>query len=122
VLVEASARKAAFLRELAEIPGLPEASVVERQVQGPRDLESWSPIAVLAVRAVGGWARLLPKLVPLLGSQGRVLVWAGEVVDRVRGRAAWRRLRLIERHPLPARSHSWIWAFAPASSGEVEQE
>jgi 16S rRNA G527 N7-methylase RsmG len=112
VLAEASPKKAAFLRETIVEAGLSSARVVERQVQRPADLAGLlQGIRLLATRATGGWERILPRLAPLLVPGGEVLLWAGEDVETVRRRAAWERLRLIERRPLPGRERSWVWRF-----------
>lgn len=114
VLVEASPKKAAFLRELAGTEGLPELSVLERQIQRAEDLGFVGPIRVLTARALSGWERVLPKLAPALQGEGRILLWGGTAVERVARRAAWQRLRLVRKHPLPQRDRSWIWEFARA--------
>ena len=121
VLVEASARKAYFLRELRTIDGLPRYEILERQVQRAADLEPLAPegsVRVLTIRAVGGWPRLLPKLARCLEPEhGRILLWAGEEVEQVAGRSAWKKtLRLVGKHSIPDRDRSWIWAFARADS------
>lgn len=108
-LVEASWRKAAFLRGLGEIGGLASLRVIDRQVQRGEDLAEVAPVSVVTARAVGGWERLLPKLARSLADGGRVLLWAGETVETVARRAAWQRLRLLCRHPLPGRQRSWVW-------------
>ncbi len=113
-LVEASAKKAAFLESaLASWPG-GRIKVLRRQVQRAADLPGAREIAVLTCRAVGGWFRLLPKLAPLLAEDGVALLWAGPEVDAVRTRVAWRRLRLLTVHPIPQRDRSMIWMFRRA--------
>jgi len=109
VLVEASSKKAAFLRTLGHIEGLAPLRVLGRQVQRVDDLAEVAPVAVITARAVGGWERLLPRLVRALDEDGRVLLWAGDTVTTVSRRAAWRRLHLLRRHPLPGRERSWVW-------------
>ncbi len=111
-LVEASHKKAEFLRRAAAACGLSgRAEVLERQVQRADDLAEAKPIAVLTVRAVGGWSKLVPKLAPLLDTNGVALLWAGPEVEQVRRREVWRRLELVERHPLPAMERAAIWEF-----------
>lgn len=112
VLVEASGRKTAFLREvLASVNIGAPAEVLERQVQRASDLEPWTDVAVITCRGVGGWERFVPKLVPALGSGASVLLWAGDVVETVRCRVAWRTLELKERRALPGRDRSAVWRF-----------
>jgi 16S rRNA (guanine527-N7)-methyltransferase len=94
VLVEASRKKAEFLRLAIGACELSGASVLDHQVQRGSDLEDLERIDVLTLRAVGGWERILPRLGPRLSATGRILLWAGAEVDRVRTRVAWRSLRL----------------------------
>lgn len=109
-VVESSSRKAAFLRELVN-DVLRRGAVLERQVQRPADLEELGPIAVLATRAMGGWERVLPRLVSCLAPGGAILLWAGETVETVRRRTVWGKLELAEQRPLPGRDRSWVWRF-----------
>ncbi len=117
VLVEASHKKAAFLRDLSSIEGLPAGSVLEAQLQRASDLLERldGRVSVLVTRAMGNWERLLPRLAPALEHDARVLLWAGETVSAVARRAAWRRLEPVRRQPLPGRERSWIWEFRPAT-------
>ena len=112
VLVEASSRKAAFLRAL--LAGLPtHGEVLEHQVQRASDLGGRPRIRVLVTRAMGNWERVLPRLHGCLAAGADLLLWAGNNVERIAAREAWRRLRLVERRALPGREHSWIWHFRP---------
>jgi len=111
VLIEASRKKARFLEEVIEIVGFAGAAVLERQVQRAADLDEVSPVRVLTARAVGSWEKILPRLVGALDVDARVLLWAGEAVEAVRRRPAWRNLDLELRHALPGRDRSWIWVF-----------
>lgn len=112
VLVEASTRKAEFLRGvLASLRMATRGEVLEQQVQRAADLEPLGDVRVLTCRALGGWERLLPKLVATLHADGIVLVWAGDVVETVRRRVAWRKLELQECKALPGRDHSAVWRF-----------
>jgi 16S rRNA (guanine527-N7)-methyltransferase len=113
LLVEASRKKADFLRRAIEVCGLPGDSVLERQVQRASDLEDLDRIEVLTLRAVGGWERILPRLASRLTESGRILLWAGTEVDRVRSRVAWRKLDVQARFALPGRVASWIWTIRP---------
>jgi 16S rRNA (guanine527-N7)-methyltransferase len=115
VLAEASPRRAAFLREAIAEAGLSSVRVIERQVQRAQDLEDLpGGIRLVATRATGGWERVLPRLAPLLVPGGDVLVWAGEDLETVRRRVAWRRLELVERRLLPGCLRSWVWRFRGA--------
>lgn len=111
VLIEASRKKARFLGEVIENDWFAGSAVLERQVQRAADLDEVSPVRVLTARAVGSWEKILPRLVGALDSDGRVLLWAGEAVEAVRQRPAWRNLELECRHALPGRERSWIWVF-----------
>jgi 16S rRNA (guanine527-N7)-methyltransferase len=110
VLAEASAKKAAFLREIIAGAGFSSVRVLERQVQRAADLaEVAGGLRLIATRATGGWDRILPRLASLLAPAGEMLVWAGEDLETVRRRVAWKRFRLIDRRPLPGRARSWVW-------------
>jgi len=111
ILAEASRRKAAFLRTLL-VPDFPGGLVIERQVQRSADLGEHDELAALLCRGMGNWERVLPRLAPRLGVDGRLLLWAGERVGQVSKWTAWRRLRLLERRALPGRDRSWIWLFS----------
>lgn len=113
LLVEASEKKSTFLSHGIET-WAPGGEVLFRQVQRASDLPDIGPVRVLTIRAVGGWTRLLPKLVPLLANEGVVLLWASDEVEAIRRRVAWRRLRLETSHPLPGRERSAVWLFRPA--------
>lgn len=115
VMVDASSRRAAFLRELVGRLGLSDATVVEANVQRADDLAAVGPVAVLTCRALGGWARLLPKLARCLASDGRVLLWAGDDVEGIARRTAWRRLRLVSRHRLEGMERAFVYEFAAAA-------
>ena len=116
VLADASTRKAEFLRETIREAGIAGARVLERQVQRAADVpELEGGVRVVSTRAAGGWERVIPRLLPCLRPGGDVLVWAGEDLEKVRGRVVWRRLELVERRPLPGRERSWVWRFRAAA-------
>jgi len=111
-LVEASAKKARFLRQVIERSPFHEASVVERSVRRAADLADVAPIRVLTARALGSWEKILPSVAAALDDDGRLLLWAGGTVETVSRRAVWvRHLELLSRHPLPGRERSWVWVF-----------
>ena len=56
--------------------------------------------------------RILPRLAGCLEPDGALLVWAGEAMEAVMEREAWRRYRFVERRALPGRDRSWVWLFA----------
>lgn len=115
VLTEASYRKAAFLRAALEHAGWSDGEVHAAQVQRPSDLpEELGPISVLTTRAMGGWERVVPRMASALAPDGHVLLWAGEGTEAVLARAAWKRLRLERRAPLPGRASSWVWLLRRA--------
>ena len=114
LLAEASSRKAAFLRGVLDETEFA-AGVLERQVQRAQDVNDVLPLRVLALRAVGNWERVVPRLAPALASDGRVLLWAGESVEAVRTRSTWKRLALTDRRPLAGRDRSWVWSFRPTA-------
>jgi 16S rRNA (guanine527-N7)-methyltransferase len=116
VLAEASVKKAAFLRGVVERSGLVGARVLARQVQRPADLEGIEPLQVIATRAASGWEKVVPRLIPCLVPGGRVLVWAGESMETVRRRAAWKRLEMTDRVSLPGRQRSWVWVLGAVAS------
>ncbi len=110
-LIESSRRKVSFLRSVVAEAGFEGSVVLERRVERAADLEGLDPIRVLAVRAVGRWHRILPKLACRLAEDGRVLLWAGSKVEEVARRASWRGLMLVGRRALPGREGSWVWEF-----------
>jgi len=111
VLTEASAGKAEFLRAAMDECGIA-GEVLARQVQRPGDVEpERGPFRLITSRALGGWERILPRFAASLREDGELLLWAGRDVEAVTGRAAWRKLKLLERKPLPGREHSWICRF-----------
>ncbi len=66
---------------------------------------------LLTVRAMGGWAKILPRMAAALAPDGEMLIWCGEEIDSVATRTAWRKLHLVDRKLLPGRDRSWIWRF-----------
>jgi len=115
-LVEASERKARFLRQVLERSPFREARVLERSVRRAADLEDVAPIRVLTARALGSWEKILPAVAAALAADGRLLLWAGGTVDTVSRRAVWmRHLELLSRRPLPGRERSWVWVLGKRS-------
>jgi 16S rRNA (guanine527-N7)-methyltransferase len=109
ILVEASTRKAQFLRATLQDAGCERAHVLEAQVQRAADLAAAMPVRVMTCRAVGGWAKILPRLAPCLDRNGEMLIWAGEELEAVSRRVVWHRLLVKEKKALPGRERSWIW-------------
>jgi len=109
VLAEASTKKAAFLREALAAAALTAGRVLEARVARTVDLDGLPPIAVLATRAMGGWERIVPKLVARLAPGGFVLVWAGSDAESVMARRAWERLRVEASRSLPGRELSKVY-------------
>ncbi len=110
-LTDASARKAEFLRQTVRSCNLDWVDVYEAQIQRASDAEHLGPLRVLTVRAMGGWAKILPRMVAALAPEGEMLIWCGEELERVATRTAWKRLELQNRKLLPDRERSWIWSF-----------
>jgi len=111
VLAEASSKKAEFLRGCAGLFGTGRARVLEAQVQRAGDLGETHDVRVLVCRAMGNWSKVLPRLASILAADGELLLWGGADVETVSRRAAWSKLRMAERKPLPGRERSWIWRF-----------
>jgi len=116
VLAEASAKKAAFLREVLGGGAFPGAEVLEGQVSRVGDLDEVAPLQVVATRAAVGWPRIVPRLAGALAEDGVILVWAGEAMESIRSRTTWRGLALEKRLPLPGRDRSWIWLLRRGDS------
>jgi 16S rRNA (guanine527-N7)-methyltransferase len=114
LMAEASVRKAAFLRSVVRDAPFPAASVVEIQVQRPADLPGVEPARLITSRALGGWAKILPRLRQSLAADGEILVWAGQEAEKISRREVWKRYRLEEKRLLPERENSWVWLFRPA--------
>jgi len=109
VLAEASAKKAGFLREALAVAGLKNGRVLEARVARTVDVDDLPPVAVLATRAMGGWERIVPKLVARLAPGGVVLVWAGADAEAIMARVAWSRLRVEASRSLPGRELSKVY-------------
>jgi len=111
VLAEAKRRKAAFLRTVVAADGFDDAEVLERHVERAADIESIERPVVLTTRAVGGWDKIVPRLVGVLRDDAHVLIWAGDLMLTAIEREAWKKLELVSRTPLPDRDRSWIWTL-----------
>lgn len=109
VLAEASTKKAAFLREALVAAKLQQGQVLATAVARTADLGGLPEVTVLTTRAMGGWERIVPKLVSRLTPGGFVLVWAGSDVTALLARSAWSRLKLQETRSLPGRDRSSVY-------------
>jgi 16S rRNA (guanine527-N7)-methyltransferase len=109
VLAEASTKKAAFLRDALAAAGLKNGRVLEARVARTVDVDDLPPVAVLATRAMGGWERIVPKLVARLAPRGLVLIWAGADAETIMARAAWARLQVEDFRDLPGREQSKVY-------------
>jgi 16S rRNA (guanine527-N7)-methyltransferase len=109
VLAEASTKKAAFLREALAAAGLTEGRVLEARIARTVDVDELPPVAVLATRAMGGWERIVPKLVARLAPGGIVLIWAGSDAEAIMTRTSWARLRIEQSRSLPGREQSKVF-------------
>ena len=115
VLAEASTKKAAFLREALVAAGLIDGQVLEARVARTVDVDELPPVAVLATRAMGGWERIVPKLVARLSPGGLVLVWAGSDAEAIMTRTSWARLRVEKSRSLPGREQSKVYRLGFSS-------
>jgi len=115
VLAEASTKKAAFLREALSAAGLPQGQVLDARVARTVDVDRLPPIAVLATRAMGGWERIVPKLVARLAPGGLVLIWAGSDAEAIMTRTSWERLRVEQSRSLPGRDQSKVYRLGLSS-------
>lgn len=111
VLAEASPRKAAFLRKALEAANIAGGQVLEARVARASDLLELPKLAVIATRAMGGWERIVPKLVPCLEENGLVLIWAGAEAGTIMARTAWGRLHMVKSRPLPGRDRSHVYCL-----------
>jgi 16S rRNA (guanine527-N7)-methyltransferase len=109
VLAEASPKKAGFLREALAVAGLKQGRVLEARVARTVDVEDLAPVAVLATRAMGGWERIVPKLVTRLAPGGVVLIWAGADAEAIMARASWSKLKVEASRSLPGRELSRVY-------------
>jgi 16S rRNA (guanine527-N7)-methyltransferase len=109
VLAEASSKKAAFLREALAAAGLAAGRVLEARVDRTVDIEGLPQVTVLATRAMGGWERIVPKLVGRMAPEGSVLIWAGREAEAIMARASWSRLRVEKSRSLPGRDRSRVY-------------
>lgn len=83
-LVEASAKKAAFLREVAGSLGLRRVEVIEGRLEALiQSGELHGPVHVITARAwTSGWGEMLGLVAPLMVSGGRAILLVGEEVLR----------------------------------------
>jgi 16S rRNA (guanine527-N7)-methyltransferase len=113
-MIEASVRKAEFLRAVVRDAPLPTVSVLETQVQRASDLEGIDPARVITSRAMGGWPKILPRLRTCLDPDGDMLVWAGDEAEKISRREVWKTFTVADKRALPDRERSWIWRFRSA--------
>jgi 16S rRNA (guanine527-N7)-methyltransferase len=111
VLAEASSKKAAFLRQALAAAGLEKGQVLEGHVARTVDLGALPPFAVIATRAMGGWERVVPKLIPRMSANGLILIWAGADAASILARTAWSRVRVEKSRTLPGRDHSHVYCL-----------
>jgi len=110
LLAESSQRKAAFLNDVLQSIGST-GEVIHTHVERAQQLGARPPLRLITTRATGGWQKILPRLTPSLEDRGQLMVWAGQEMEAVARRTAWRALTLRQRKPLPDRDRSWIWLF-----------
>jgi 16S rRNA (guanine527-N7)-methyltransferase len=115
VLAEASTKKATFLRDALAVAGLKRGSVLEARIARTVDVNELPPVVVLATRAMGGWERIVPKLVTRLAPRGLVLIWAGADAEAIMARASWSRLRVENSRSLPGREQSKVYRLGISS-------
>jgi 16S rRNA (guanine527-N7)-methyltransferase len=102
-LVEASRRKAAFLRAVVRDGGLDRVAVRELRLSGAEELGALAPFDLFSSRAVAGAARWTVGLAGRIEAGGRALLFLGpREADEVAMSAADMGLR-VERLPLPTR-------------------
>lgn len=116
VLAEVSTRKAAFLSASCLAAGFSRVQVLQRQIQRPTDLPEGMHPNYLLTRAMGGWDKILPRFARELGPEDRILLWAGDELEKVSTRKIWQRLRVLHRHPLPGLDRGWIWVLGNAET------
>jgi 16S rRNA G527 N7-methylase RsmG len=109
-LTEPSTKKAAFLESVVRGAPFPIA-VLRRQIQRSSDLSDLPLLKLVTMRAMGGWERIVPRLLARVVPQGRVILWAGNAGHEVAHRAAWRGLELGEQRPLPGRAQSFVFVY-----------
>ena len=114
VLAEVSKRKAAFLTASCLGAGFNRVQVLQRQIQRPSDLPDGMRPNFLLTRAMGGWEKVLPRFARELGSQDRVLLWAGDEMETISRRKIWQRFKILQKHPLPGLDRGWIWVLGNA--------
>ena len=114
VLAEASSKKAQFLRDALVAAGLHQGQVLEAHVNRMADIEDLPPLSVITTRAMGGWERIVPKLISRLSEHGRILIWAGADAASILARAAWSRVRVEKMRTLPGREHSRVYCLKGA--------
>lgn len=108
VLAESSAKKARFLRAALDAAGRGDGTVLEASVQRASDLASVGGVDVVTTRAMGGWERIVPRLLPAMSAGGTILVWAGAAGLEVVSRRSWSKLPVTRVHAIPGRDVSKI--------------
>jgi 16S rRNA (guanine527-N7)-methyltransferase len=109
VLIESSSKKAAFLRDALRAARCEGGKVHEGNVSRAADLGAIPPIDVLVTRAMGGWERIIPKLISRLAPAGIVLIWSTTDAEAILGRSAWKPLTVVTRRNLPGRTRSVLY-------------
>jgi 16S rRNA (guanine527-N7)-methyltransferase len=109
-LTEPSPKKAAFLESVVRVAPFP-IFVLARQVQRSSDLLDLPLLEVVTMRAMGGWERIVPRLIARVAPQGRVILWAGSAGLEVARRVAWKGLELAKRRTLPGRTQSSVFVY-----------
>jgi 16S rRNA G527 N7-methylase RsmG len=107
-LADASEKKAAFLEGALRASKLDRGQVVRRNITRAADLAGLPPFLVVVTRAMGGWERVIPKLVGCLDRECSVLIWGSEESNAVFRRTAWLRFRHLAARRLPGRDRSMI--------------
>jgi 16S rRNA (guanine527-N7)-methyltransferase len=107
-LVEASTRKAAFLRAVLRETGRDGASVRTDHVARGEDLARYRPFDLFTCRAVARIGTWLPSLADCITPGGRALLFLGAAeADQAEDAGTAHALR-VARHPLPTRPGSFL--------------
>jgi 16S rRNA G527 N7-methylase RsmG len=114
-LTDPSPKKVLFLRSVVERSPL-QVVVLPRAIERASNLSDLPEFVLITTRAMGGWQRIVPRLVSKLAAHGRVVLWAGADAREVGDRVSWRALRLADEHPLPERDRSWIFVYCKNTS------
>ena len=115
VLVESSAKKATFLKEVVDALGLEGVTIVDERFEEAVEADHIpAPVHVLTARAWTGWGPLLGLVAPIMAPGGRALLFVGAETLRAL-------CRNLSTGGAMAKSRDRDWRRAARAGWEVKQ-